>query len=84
MSGEIARIRVGSTSRTKLKKKKLCIENSVHAVRSSIEEGIVSGVGIFLIHLNHELLDWTPKNLKGDEHIGAKIIAKSVLFPVFF
>jgi len=77
-------IRLGDISKTQLKEKKLCIENSIHAVRSSIEEGVVSGGGTLLVHLHHELLDWAQENLKEDEYIGAKIVAKSILFPVFF
>ena len=84
LSGGIVLIRLGDISKIQLKEKKLCIENSIHAVRSSIEEGVISGGGTLLVHLHHELLDWAQENLKEDEYIGAKIVAKSILFPVFF
>ena len=84
LSGGIARIRIGSYSKTKLEYEISHIKNSINAAQAAIEEGIVPGGGILLVHLYNDLLHWSKKKLIGDEYIGAKIIAKSILSPTFF
>nr|YP_009497374.1 chaperonin GroEL [Biddulphia biddulphiana]AWT40087.1 chaperonin GroEL [Biddulphia biddulphiana] len=82
LSGGIAVIRVGAITETEMKDKKLRLEDAINATRAAIEEGIVPGGGATLAHLSENLLTWAKINLKEDELIGARIIAKAIEAPL--
>ena len=82
LSGGIAIIRVGAITETEMKNKKLRLEDAINATRAAVEEGIVPGGGTTLAHLSDNLILWAKTNLKEDELIGAKIVAKAILAPL--
>src|SRR5699024_7511382 len=50
LAGGVAVIKVGAATETELKEKKHRVEDALSAARSSVEEGIVPGGGVTLIH----------------------------------
>jgi len=82
LSGGVAVIRVGATTETEMKDKKLRLEDAINATRAAVEEGIVPGGGTMLSHLSSNLITWAKTNLKEDELIGATIIARAILAPI--
>lgn len=79
LAGGVCVIRVGAATEVELKEKKHRIEDAVSATRAAIEEGIVAGGGSALIHAA-KVVD--SLDLSGDEAVGAKLVAKSVVEPL--
>src|SRR5207247_3963966 len=55
LSGGVAVIKVGAATEVELKEKKHRIEDAVSATRAAVEEGIVPGGGVTLIHAEEAL-----------------------------
>jgi chaperonin GroEL len=51
LSGKVAVIKVGGATETEIEEKKFRVDDAVHAVKAALEEGIVPGGGVTLIHL---------------------------------
>ena len=79
LAGGVCVIRVGAATEVELKEKKHRIEDAVSATRAAIEEGIVAGGGASLIHAAKAV---DSLELSGDEAVGAKLVAKSVVEPL--
>ncbi len=79
LAGGVCVIRVGAATEVELKEKKHRIEDAVSATRAAIEEGIVAGGGSALIHAA-KVVD--SLDLSGDEAVGAKLVAQSVVEPL--
>jgi chaperonin GroEL len=77
----IAIIKVGATTETELKEKKLRIEDALNATKAAVEEGIVIGGGAVLVEIYNEL-----KGTLTDEHPdvarGIQIVLESLLKPI--
>nr|QUE28143.1 GroEL [Sahlingia subintegra] len=82
LAGGVAVIKVGAATEVEMKDRKLRLEDAINATKAAIEEGIVPGGGATLAHIAKELTQWTTKNLKEDELIGANIIAKALTSPL--
>jgi len=81
LSGGVAVIRVGAATETELKEKKHRVEDALSATRAALEEGIVPGGGVALLHAQDsvtELLD----SLEGDERTGARIVHRALEEPI--
>jgi len=79
--GGVAIIRVGAHTEAAMKQTKGRVEDALHATRAAVAEGIVPGGGTALLRCLdsiHELAD----KLKGDEKIGAEIVARAILKPI--
>ena len=79
--GGVAIIKVGAATETELKEKKARVEDSMHATRAAVEEGIVPGGGVALIRAI-PAVDALIKTLEGDEKIGANIVRRSLEEPL--
>jgi len=79
LSGGVAVINVGAATETELKEKKMRIDDALHATKAAVEEGVVSGGGLTLLHSIGEI-DALP--LSGEQAIGAQIVKKSLEFPI--
>lgn len=79
LSGGVAVISVGAATETELKQKKQVFEDSLNSTKAAIEEGIVPGGGVALLH-SSEIIK--TLNLKGDEQMGAKIVAHACEIPI--
>ncbi len=81
LAGGVAVIRVGAATDTELMEKKHRVEDALSATRAALEEGIVPGGGVALLHAQGpvaELLD----SLDGDERTGARIVHRALDEPI--
>jgi chaperonin GroEL len=82
LAGGVAVIKVGAATETEMKDRKLRLEDAINATKAAVEEGIVPGGGTTLAHLAPELENWAAGNLKGEELIGAQIVARALTAPL--
>ncbi|MGB3656034.1 MAG: chaperonin GroEL [Rivularia sp. (in: cyanobacteria)] len=82
LSGGVAVVKVGAATETEMKDKKLRLEDAINATKAAVEEGIVPGGGTTLAHLAPQLEEWANANLKGEELIGAMIVARALPAPL--
>ena len=81
LAGGVAVIKVGAATETELKEKKHRVEDALSATRAALEEGIVPGGGVALLHAQDAvagLLD----SLDGDERTGARIVHRALEEPI--
>lgn len=81
LAGGVAVIRVGSATEVEMKEKKLRIDDALAATRAAVEEGIVCGGGVALLHTIPAVKKLIEK-LNGDEKVGAQIILASLQAPI--
>ena len=79
LSGGVAVIKVGAATETELKEKKHRVEDALSATRAAIEEGVVAGGGVTLIHAIDSL---AHLDLHGDEATGAAVLRRALEEPV--
>jgi len=82
LAGGVAVLYIGAASEVEMKEKKARVEDTLHATRAAVEEGIVPGGGATLTHLSENLVTWAKNNLKEDELIGAMIMSRAILAPL--
>jgi chaperonin GroEL len=80
LSGGVAVIRVGAATETELKEKKHRFEDALSTARSAVEEGIVAGGGVTLLHAIAEVRA-VADSLEGDERTGAQILQRALEEP---
>ena len=73
LSGGVAVIKVGATTETELKEKKLHIEDALNATKAAVLEGIVPGGGAALMEVYNELKD-TLKDENTDVQRGIQAV----------
>lgn len=78
LSGGVAVIRVGALTENEMKQLKSMYEDSLNSTRAALQEGVVPGGGIALLHARKEI---EKLNLQGDELLGAKIVFQSCEAP---
>src|SRR5918998_574342 len=81
LSGGVAVIRVGAATETELKEKKHRVEDALSATRAALEEGIVPGGGVALLHAQQPIIELL-ENLDGDERTGARIVHRALEEPI--
>jgi chaperonin GroEL len=81
MTGGVAIVRVGGTTEAEMKQTKGRVEDALHATRAAVAEGIVPGGGTALLRCIPAAEALTGK-LKGDEKLGAEIVARALEKPV--
>ena len=79
LSGGVAIIKVGAATETEMKEKKARVEDALHATRAAVEEGIVPGGGVTLLHAAIALETLT---LADDEQFGVNIVRRACEEPV--
>jgi chaperonin GroEL len=80
LAGGVAVIRVGAATETELKEKKHRVEDALSAARAAVEEGIVPGGGVALIHASKAL-----DNVKLDQpdaQVGVNILKRALEEPI--
>ena len=82
LSGGVALIKVGASTETEMKDRKLRLEDAVNATKAAVEEGIVPGGGTTLANISEELFEWSKENLLEDELLGALIVEKALSAPL--
>jgi len=79
LSGGVAVINVGAATETELKEKKMRIDDALNATKAAIEEGVVPGGGLALLHSIKEL---DSLNLDVEQMTGVKILKKALESPI--
>ncbi|MHC4789202.1 MAG: chaperonin GroEL, partial [Planctomycetota bacterium] len=81
LSGGVAVIRVGAATEAEMTEKKARVEDALHATRAAAQEGVIPGGGAALVRCKDAALK-RRERLRGDEKIGADIIAAALSAPL--
>ena len=81
LAGGIAEIRVGAATETELKERKARFEDSHHATRAALAEGILPGGGVALLRAR-PAVETLAKSLEGDEQLGAQVVSRALELPL--
>ena len=79
--GGVAIIKVGAATEAEMKQTKGRIEDALHATRAAVDKGIVAGGGTALLRCI-PVIEALAEKLKGDERIGAEIVARALVKPI--
>ncbi|MCZ2341244.1 MAG: chaperonin GroEL [Bacteroidales bacterium] len=79
--GGVAIVRVGAATEAEMKQTKGRVEDALHATRAAVAEGIVPGGGTALIRCV-PIVEELAEKLKGDEKVGAEIVARALQKPL--
>ncbi len=79
LAGGVAVIKVGAATETELKEKKHRVEDALSATRAAVEEGIVPGGGVTLIHAISAL---DGIEAEGDVKTGVNILRRALEEPL--
>jgi chaperonin GroEL len=80
LTGGVGVIRVGAATKIELNEKKDRVDDSLHATRSAIDDGVVPGGGVSYIRIKNKL-----KSLKGtnsEQDAGIQIVLRSLEEPL--
>jgi len=80
LAGGVAVIRVGGATETEVKEKKDRVDDALNATRAAVEEGIVPGGGVALLHAKLAVEGLTSDN--PDVAAGIKIVLKALEAPI--
>ena len=80
LAGGVALIKVGATTETELKERKIRVEDALHATRAAIEEGIVPGGGVALLRARQVLMPMQGASL--DETSGIHLVCRALEEPL--
>jgi len=81
LAGGVAVIRVGGATEVEVKERKDRVDDAMNATRAAVEEGIVPGGGVALLHAMKALDALKPAN--EDQAHGIKIVRKAVQMPAW-
>ncbi len=80
LSGGVAIIRVGGSTEVEVKERKDRVDDSLHATRAAVEEGIVPGGGVALARASLILAKLNVAN--DDQRVGIEIVRKAAQMPL--
>jgi chaperonin GroEL len=81
LSNGVALIKVGATTETELKDKKLRIEDALNATKAAVEEGVVTGGGLALIQAYKGIKDEVKSDIV-DVQRGINVVLESLKEPI--
>src|SRR3989338_6350157 len=79
LSGGVAVIKVGAVTETEMKEKKMRIDDALNATKAAVEEGVIPGGGLTLLHAAKVL---KRLSLPGDQQIGVDIMRRALEEPL--
>jgi chaperonin GroEL len=80
LAGGVAVIKAGAATEVELKERKHRIEDAVRNAKAAVEEGIIAGGGVALIHASDRAFE--KLELEGDEATGANIVKVAIEAPL--
>ncbi len=80
LAGGVAVIRVGGSTGVEVKERKDRVDDSLHATRAAVEEGIVPGGGVALARASLILAKLKADN--DDQRFGIEIVRKAIQTPL--
>jgi chaperonin GroEL len=81
LAGGVAVINIGAATEVEMKEKKHRVEDALSATRAAIEEGIIPGGGIALVHAI-AALEANKAELTADEKVGFTIVKRALEEPM--
>jgi chaperonin GroEL len=85
LSGGVAVVKVGAATETEMKEKKHRVEDALQATRAALEEGIVPGGGVALLHASASVEigeNGASADGSDDERTGARIVLRALEEPL--
>ncbi len=79
LGGGVAVIKVGAATETEMKEKKMRIDDALNATKAAVEEGVVAGGGLTLLHAAATL---EKLGLQGDQKVGVQIVKRAIEEPI--
>jgi chaperonin GroEL len=79
LSGGVAVIKVGAATEVEMKEKKARVDDSVHALRAAMEEGIVPGGGVALVRAQKAVQEL---KLSEGRQAGVRIVVQAMAEPL--
>jgi chaperonin GroEL len=79
LAGGVAVIRVGGATEVEVKERKDRVDDAMHATRAAVEEGVVAGGGVALLHSVRALNGLKVEN--HDQQVGIDIVKKAITAP---
>ena len=80
LAGGVAVIRVGGASEVEVKERKDLVDDALNATRAAVQEGIVAGGGVALLHASKKLK--RLKTTNDDQKAGVAIVRRALQSPV--
>ncbi|MCV2864384.1 chaperonin GroEL [Albidovulum sediminicola] len=80
LAGGIAVIRVGGATEIEVKERKDRVEDALNATRAAVQEGVVPGGGVALVHAGKVLASLKGEN--SDQDAGIKIVRRAIQAPL--
>ncbi|SNS60158.1 chaperonin GroEL [Antarctobacter heliothermus] len=80
LAGGIAVIRVGGATEIEVKERKDRVDDALNATRAAVQEGVVPGGGVALVHAGKVLA--TLKGDNSDQDAGIKIVRRAIQAPL--
>ena len=80
LAGGIAVIRVGGATEIEVKERKDRVDDALNATRAAVQEGVVPGGGVALVHAGRVLA--TLKGETSDQDAGIKIVRRAIQAPL--
>ncbi len=80
LAGGVAVLKVGGGSEVEVKERKDRVEDAKHATKAAVDEGIVPGGGVTLLHAAKDLDKL--KAINEDQQAGINIVKKALAFPL--
>ncbi|PLX36141.1 MAG: chaperonin GroEL [Hyphomicrobiales bacterium] len=80
LAGGVAVIRVGGATEVEVKEKKDRVDDALNATRAAVEEGIVPGGGVALLHAKEAVAKLDSEN--ADVAAGIKIVLRALEAPI--
>ena len=79
LAGGVAVIKVGGATEVEVKERKDRVDDALHATRAAVEEGIVPGGGVALLHAAKVLAKLEAGN--DEQKVGIEIVRKAIQWP---
>jgi len=79
LAGGVAIIKVGGATEIEVKERKDRVEDAMNSTRAAVEEGIVPGGGVALLHATRVLRNLKPVN--DDQRVGVEIVERALSAP---
>ncbi len=82
LAGGVAVLNVGAATEVELKEKKHRVEDALSATRAAIEEGVIPGGGVALVHAAKALGEYDLSKLTEEEKVGYRIVRRALEEPI--
>jgi len=79
LAGGVAIIKVGGATEIEVKERKDRVEDAMNSTRAAVEEGVVPGGGVALLHATRILKNLNPAN--DDQRVGIEIVERALSAP---